>query len=118
MVGDGSRQLSALHLKVSVLAAVHVSRKNVSLEAIQKISLMENTVLKFDCVSSYLRWVHECNQCIGSLGEFNNLYRHVRKFSDKFFEYIQMSTATYDHLLEKLNDSLSRKTPISGNHIS
>jgi hypothetical protein len=29
-----------------------------------------------------------------------------------------MSTATYDHLLEKLNDSLSRKTPISGNHIS
>jgi hypothetical protein len=51
-----------------VLVAVCASRKDVSLEAIQKNLLLENTALKLDDVSSDLCWVHKFNQCRGSLG--------------------------------------------------
>jgi hypothetical protein len=71
--------------------------------------LLENTALKLDDMSSDSCWVHEFNQCRGSLGEFNNLYRDAWKYNDKYFEYLQMSTATFDHLLEILKDNLSRK---------
>jgi hypothetical protein len=92
-----------------VLIAVRVYKKDVSLEAIQETLLLENTALKLDVVSSDLCWVHEFNQWRCSLGEFNNLYRDAWKFNDNFFEYLRMSTATFDRLLEKLNDDLSRR---------
>jgi hypothetical protein len=75
----------------------------------KKLLLLENTALKLEYISSESCWVHKFNQCRGSLGEFNTLYRDARKFNDKFFEYLWMSTATFDHLLEKLKECLSRK---------
>jgi hypothetical protein len=43
------------------------------------------------------------------IGEFNNVYRDAWKFNDKFFEYLRMSTATFDRVVEKLKDNFSRK---------
>jgi hypothetical protein len=45
--------------------------------------------------------MHEFNDCMGSLEEFNTLYRDAPKFMNKFFEYLQMSTAAVVLLLHK-----------------
>uniref|UniRef100_A0A914V4L2 DDE Tnp4 domain-containing protein n=1 Tax=Plectus sambesii TaxID=2011161 RepID=A0A914V4L2_9BILA len=54
-------------------------------------------------------WVHPIGQLRQTVGEFHHLYRQLRQYPDKFYEYFRMSPASFDLLLSKLSPQL-RKT--------
>ena len=67
---------------------------------------MENSVLKLKRRKRSRNWVHEFNEERISLGEFYHLYRDVRLYHDKFYNYLRMTKNTFDMLLEKLENHL------------
>lgn len=77
----------------------------------KKLLLLENASLKFNvCGSKKSCAVHEFNMKRVQHGEFNNLYRQARFYDDKFFEYLRMNKETFDFLLGKVRERLSKTT--------
>lgn len=74
--------------------------------------LLENLALKLEDIPVGCRScsVHEFNKRREELGEFNNLYRQARLYDDKFFEYLRMTKESFDLLLHKLEDKLTKVT--------
>ena len=44
-------------------------------------------------------WVHPINQMGKDLGEFNTLYKDLRKYPDRFYTYYRMNTEQFDTIL-------------------
>lgn len=55
-------------------------------------------------------WIHPFNLNREPSNRFFNFYYDIRKYSDKFFEYYRMSIASFDELLEKLRQKITKKT--------
>ena len=47
-------------------------------------------------------WVHPINQMCNDLGEFNTLYKDLRKYPDRFYTYYRMSTEQFDTILAQI----------------
>ena len=47
-------------------------------------------------------WVHPINQTHKDLGEFNTLYKDLRKYPDRFYTYYRMSTEQFDTILAQI----------------
>ena len=47
-------------------------------------------------------WVHPINQMHNDLGEFNTLYKDLRKYPDRFYTYYRMSTEQFDTILAQI----------------
>ena len=41
-------------------------------------------------------WVHPINQSHQHFGEFNTLYKDLRKYPDRFYTYYRMNTEQFD----------------------
>lgn len=62
--------------------------------------------------------VHPVNRSRSTYGEYHHLYRNLRNFPDKFFQYLRMSVESFDSLLEKVKRKIEKqhanwKRPIS-----
>ena len=44
-------------------------------------------------------WVHPINQSCQQFGEFQTLYKDMRKYPDRFYTYYRMSTEQFDDIL-------------------
>ena len=47
-------------------------------------------------------WVHPINQTHKDLGEFNTLYKDLRKYPDRFYTYYRMNTEQFDTILAQI----------------
>ena len=47
-------------------------------------------------------WVHPINQSHQQFGEFNTLYKDLRKYPDRFYTYYRMSTEQFDYILAQI----------------
>ena len=47
-------------------------------------------------------WVHSINRSCQQFGEFNTLYKDLRKHSDRFSTYYRMSTEQFDYILAQI----------------
>ena len=47
-------------------------------------------------------WVHPINQIREDLGEFNTLYKDLKKYPDRFYTYYRMSTEQFDTILAQI----------------
>ena len=47
-------------------------------------------------------WVHPINQTCKDLGEFNTLYKDLRKYPDRFYTYYRMSTEQFHTILAQI----------------
>ena len=47
----------------------------------------------------HMYWVHPINQSCQQFGEFNTLYKDLRKYPDRFYTYYRMSTEQFDYIL-------------------
>uniref|UniRef100_T1H970 CUB domain-containing protein n=1 Tax=Rhodnius prolixus TaxID=13249 RepID=T1H970_RHOPR len=52
--------------------------------------------------------VHPINKKRSTLGEFHHLYKELRNYPDRFFEYVRMGPPTFDYILEKIRSKLSK----------
>lgn len=55
-------------------------------------------------------WIHPFNLNREPSNRFFNFYNDIRKYSDKFFEYYRMSITSFDELLDKLRQKITKKT--------
>lgn len=73
-----------------------------------KLLLTENSSLKYISSRPYPSfWVHDINKSRSSYGEFNVLYKQLRNFDDKFYEYLRMTRETFYLLLSKVKGKLT-----------
>ena len=49
-----------------------------------------------------MHWVHPINQSHQQIGEFNTLYKELRKYQDRFYTYCRMSTEQFDYILSQI----------------
>ena len=47
-------------------------------------------------------WVHPINQSCQRFGEFNTLYKDLRKYLDRFYTYYRMSTEQFNYILAQI----------------
>ena len=47
-------------------------------------------------------WVHPINQSHQQFGEFNTLYKDLRKYPDRFYAYYRMTTEQFDYILTQI----------------
>lgn len=88
-------------------ASRHVDEMSLSKIAL-KLLLTENSHLKYTISRPYPScWVHDINKSRSSYGEFNVLYKQLRNFDDKFYEYLRMTRETYDLLPSKVKGKLT-----------
>jgi len=52
-------------------------------------------------------WVHPLLSDRSTKGLFNLFYNDLRKYEDKFFNYLRMSVNSFDELMEKLQEDLT-----------
>lgn len=62
--------------------------------------------------------VHPINRYRKAYGEFHHLYKQLRKYPERFFQYLRMSINTFDLLLNKIKTSIGKKTTNFGKPIS
>ncbi|VVC99118.1 unnamed protein product, partial [Leptidea sinapis] len=53
--------------------------------------------------------VHEINKNREQCGEFYNLYEKMRLYPTKFFEYTRMPISTFDYILSKISDKITKE---------
>jgi hypothetical protein len=78
-------------------------RRNLLFES-SKIFRLLNGLKKIKC------GVHPINKIRSSYGESHHLYLQLRKFPDRFFQYLRMSIETFDALLAKAEDRIQKET--------
>ena len=49
-------------------------------------------------------WVHPINQTCQQFGEFNPVYKYLRKYPDRFYTYYRMSTEQFDYILAQIEN--------------
>ncbi|KAJ8943744.1 hypothetical protein NQ317_007925 [Molorchus minor] len=54
--------------------------------------------------------VHPVNRYRQEYGEFHHLYRQLRKYPERFFQYLRMSVETFDVLLKKMKRKIEKHT--------
>ena len=64
---------------------------------------------KFNTIQNRRCWIHEINLSRPRHGEFERLYKELRRYNDKFHSYLRMNQDTFDILLEKLKSKLEKK---------
>lgn len=76
-----------------------------------ELLLSRNMYLNYLCVRrTYRRYgVHPINQERKKFGEFHHLYPKLRQYPDKFFSYARMSIETFDFLLNKVKEDLTKQ---------
>ena len=47
-------------------------------------------------------WVHPINQSYQQFGEFNTLYKNLRKYPDRFYTYYRMGTEQFNYILAQI----------------
>ena len=52
--------------------------------------------------NNQMYWVHPINQSYQQLGEFNTLYKDLRKYLDRFYTYYKMRTEQFDYILAQI----------------
>jgi len=52
-------------------------------------------------------WIHPLLSDRSTKGLFNLFYNDVRKYKDKFFNYLRMSVNSFDELMELLQEDLT-----------
>ena len=52
---------------------------------------------------------HPINTNRYEFGEFHHLYNDLRKYPQKFFEYMRMNIETFDYILSKISDKIKKK---------
>lgn len=62
--------------------------------------------------------VHPINRYRKAYGEYHHLYKHLRKYPERFFQYLRMSIDTFDLLLNKIRTGIVKKTTNFGKPIS
>ena len=50
----------------------------------------------------YMYWVYPINQSHQQFGEFNTLYKDLRKYPDRFYTYYRMRTEKFDYILAQI----------------
>lgn len=63
-------------------------------------------------------WVHPFISDRSRSGLFSNLYNDLRKFPEKFFNYVRMSIASFDELLELCRNDLTKQHTVLRKSIS
>ena len=84
--------------------------------------LLENSTIKLDFLVDHMRefQVHEIYKDREVFGEYHHLYPLLRKYEDKFREYLRMSISTFDYILSAIDPFLTKnwchlhKQPIKG----
>lgn len=76
----------------------------------KNLYLMENSALKFK-ISSNKRavWVHDINKKRETHREFHHLYAMLRRSPQKIFEYTRMSVNSFDLLLLKVEQKITKE---------
>lgn len=49
------------------------------------------------------------NKCRTKFGEFHHVYKNLRQHPDRFFKFLRMSIETFDFLVSKIKDRISKK---------
>ncbi|XP_030752335.1 uncharacterized protein LOC115879580 [Sitophilus oryzae] len=62
--------------------------------------------------------VHPINRYRKAYGEYHHLYKHLRKYPERVFQYLGMSIHTFYLLLDKIKTSIVKKTTNFGKPIS
>ena len=57
-------------------------------------------------------WVHPIYQSHQQFGEFNTLYKDLRKYPDRFYTYNKMSTEQFDYILAQIEHLIYKPTTI------
>ncbi|GBO28035.1 hypothetical protein AVEN_258675-1 [Araneus ventricosus] len=63
-------------------------------------------------------WVHPIVNERTIMGKFTLLHSQLKEYPDKFFEYSRMSTALFETLLSKVEDSIRKSDTVMRNCIS
>lgn len=63
-------------------------------------------------------WVHPLNSDREKNKNFSEFYGNIRQHPEKFFEYYRMSVKSFDELLAKLRQHLTKETTNMRNPIS
>ena len=99
------------HIQGSLIGDTHSSvdenRTNMSLSKLKKLLLIENAMLKFNTIQNRRCWIHDLSRPLH--GEFESLYKELRRYDNKFHSYLCMNQDTFDILLEKLKVKLQKK---------
>lgn len=53
-------------------------------------------------------WVHPLNQKRLSIGQFHVLYPELRKYPEKFYDYFNMTSLTFDKLLNSITQYIAK----------
>ena len=54
-------------------------------------------------------WVHPINNDSETSGRFLKFYNDIRLYPEKFFIYYRMSIKSFDELLQKVHDHISKR---------
>lgn len=82
--------------------------------------LLEDNLLPISLSQSKKRryGVHPVNRYRNEYGEFHHLYKQLKKYPERFFQYMRMSVETFDLLLQKVERNIEKLTTNFGKPIS
>jgi hypothetical protein len=73
--------------------------------------LPENSYAKYSfLLKKKIHGIHPINQLRNVYGEFHHLYWQLRKYPERFFEYLRMSVETFDFILSRVSHRLQKQT--------
>ena len=67
-----------------------------------QLLLIENSMLKFNTIQNRRCWIHEINLSRPRHGEFERLFKELRRYDDKFHSYLRMNQDSFEKLKAKL----------------
>lgn len=71
--------------------------------------LLDSPILRWEVFNNTRDGVHEINKNRGITGEFFNLYEALRLYPRKFFEYTRMPVSTFDYILSKISQKITKE---------
>ena len=71
-------------------------------------------MLTFNTIQNRRCWIYEINLSRFRQGEFERLYKELRRYDDKFHSYLRMNQDTFNILLKKLKAKLQKKDTAFG----
>lgn len=74
-------------------------------------AFLEDNNDKISCVLTKIRscQVHEINKGRKTYGEYHHLFPTLRLYPNKFKQYLRMNVSTFDYLMNKVEEPLSKK---------